>query len=459
MMLAIDLNPIDWITSSVGDLVGGAAGAFFDGVVNWVAGGLTYITQKIGEALADLSTPDLTGSAFDVYGGYFKWLALVSLVGTIIAASAGQLVSKRAEMGDVLRQIPVTVAMLAGWYACSSAWFLVCRKLVGSFMGDTIQSGFVSGLSVDAAVSPFLKLIIILLLMFFFLIFMVELFAVRHLLLMATIIGPLSISLRPWPKLRDVSSKMIRTTAMMAFMPVLGIASMSVALRNISNAGILDWGQIGGALAGCVISVLMPVIVSKLFPVEGASSAGRAILGAAAATAATAAMVATGVGAGAAAGGSAAGGGGMLSSFMSLSSGASPPPTGGSPGSAGGSPSGGSDGAGSPSGGGSDGAGMTGSFGQQSGGASGPPEASNRATAPSGSGASARSASSGPASAAASGSAWSPPVSQPERQPQTAPAPWGSGGGDGDRPRRLSLAQAALAGGAVSSLFDHDGES
>ena len=83
-LMGLSLNPIDWITDAAGEIVDGAAGAFIDVVVGWVEEALTWATQQIALVLTDLSAPDFGSSAFQQLGGTFKWLALVSLVATIM---------------------------------------------------------------------------------------------------------------------------------------------------------------------------------------------------------------------------------------------------------------------------------------------------------------------------------------------------------------------------------------
>ena len=131
------------------------------------------------------------------------------------------------------------------------------------------------------------------------------------------VIGPLSIALRPWPALKDVSARMISNVATLSLTPALTAASMSLALHTVNDSGVLGISQAIGGLAGMVVSILMPAMVSRFLPLGGSGdSGGRALIAAAATTAATvAALGATGSSAVIAAAGH-GGGTSQLASFM-----------------------------------------------------------------------------------------------------------------------------------------------
>ena len=91
---------------------------------------------------------------------------------------------------------------------------------------------------------------------------------------------------------------MIRNLVTLSLVPALGVASLSLSLGRFNEAGALAFGQVMAALAGIVVSVLMPLVVAKFLPLGGqTSSVGRSLIGAGAQLAATGALVATGAGA------------------------------------------------------------------------------------------------------------------------------------------------------------------
>ena len=316
-LFGLSLNPIDWITDAAGEIVDGAAGAFIDVVVGWVEEALTWATQQIALVLTDLSAPDFGSSAFQQLGGTFKWLALVSLVATIMLACAGALLNPKVELSHVVREIPITMVMLAGWYAVVAVWFEGCRALTAAFTGDALRQAFATGISLDAGIASFFRLLICLLMIVFLLVFMIEMFVLQHMLTFAAVIGPLSIALRPWPALKDVSARMIRNVATLSLTPAITAASMSLALNTVNDSGVLGISQAIGGLAGMVVSILMPAMVSRFLPLGGSGdSGGRALIAAAATTAATvAALGATGSSAVMASAGH-GGGTSQLASFM-----------------------------------------------------------------------------------------------------------------------------------------------
>ena len=48
-MLAISLNPIDWVTDAAGAVIGGAAETVLDAVVSWLEDGVRYVATAIAE--------------------------------------------------------------------------------------------------------------------------------------------------------------------------------------------------------------------------------------------------------------------------------------------------------------------------------------------------------------------------------------------------------------------------
>lgn len=337
MLIGFSLNPIDWITDATGGIIDGAADAFIEVVVGWVEEALAWVTQQIAVVLTDLSAPDFGSSAFQQLGGTFKWLALVSVVATIVLACGGALLNPKVELSQVVREIPVTMVMLAGWYTVVAIWFEGCRALTAAFTGDALRQAFATGISLDSGIASFFRMLICLLMIVFLLVFMIEMFVLQHMLTFAAVIGPLAIALRPWPALKDVSARMIRNVATLSLTPALTAASMSLALHTVNGAGVLGISQAVGGLAGMVVSILMPAMVSRFLPLGGTGdSGGRALIAAAATTAATVAAIGASGGSAGVAGGvigsGSAGGGSQLTSFIAGSAPLDPGPSGSAPG-------------------------------------------------------------------------------------------------------------------------------
>lgn len=284
------MNPIDWVTDAAGSAIGGAGDAVLDALVARVEEALAYVSRAVADALAALAAPDFGSAAFAQLGGTFKWLALISVLGTIMLSCGGALLNSKVELAQVVREIPITMLMLAGWYSVTAMWFEACRTLTGLFVGDALAQSLQAGIALDVGIASFLRMFICLFMMLFLIIFLVEMFVLQHLMTFAAVVGPLAISLRPWPALKDVSGRMIRNVVTMSLTPALTAASMSLAVRNVNDAGILGMTQAIGGLAGMAVSVFMPVMVAKFLPLGGSGdSGGRALIGAAAGIAGVAA--------------------------------------------------------------------------------------------------------------------------------------------------------------------------
>ena len=282
------MNPLDWVTDAAGAVIGDAADTVLAAVVAWVDEALVYVAGEVASVLTSMSAPAFGSATFAQLGGTFKWLALVSVVATVMLSCAGALLNRRVEVVDVVREIPVTMVMLAGWYTVAAVWFEACRALTGVFVADALLQSFEAGLSLDVGIASLVRMMISLLMIVFLVVFLVEMFVLQHVLTIATVVGPLAISVRPWPGLRDVSGRMIRNVVAVSLTPALTAASMSLALQNVNEAGVLDIGQAIGGLAGMVVSVLMPVMINRFLPLGGSSDAGgRAVIGAAAGVTAT----------------------------------------------------------------------------------------------------------------------------------------------------------------------------
>ena len=224
--------------------------------------------------------------------------------------------------------------MMAGWSAVCAIWFQVCQALTRWALADTLESAFQSGLQLDSGIGSFLRMFIALVMFIALLVFAVELLFIGFLAPLAVALGPVSIALRPWPDLRVVSRRMVMNVAVLSLTPFLVAASMSMAMRQLTAAGVLDFGLALRGMAGMMVSVLMPAMVKKYLPLDGDGGApGRAMLAAAAAITAAAAGAGAMAGGGAAAGGASGAGGGQMTALSGplTGGGAAGPQAAGSP--------------------------------------------------------------------------------------------------------------------------------
>lgn len=295
-MLGISLNPIDWVTSAGGAIAGAASEAVFDQATQWVEDGLAYVAEQIATFFTDLSESNLGDETFAQIGGVFKWIALATVLLTILLGTSGSLLGAH-KMSSVVQEIPLTLIMLGSWYAVVTLWAEATNALTRFFLTDTLTESFQGSMQLDPGMSSFFRMFLALLLLVFLVIFMVEMLVLSHMLAIAAVVGPLAIALRPWPSLRSVSARMVRNLASLSLTPVLGTASLALAVRTLNEDGQLSFTGALGAVAGLVVSVLMPAMIARFLPLEGSGSLGGR------------GLVAAGVGAGAIAVGAVATGG------------------------------------------------------------------------------------------------------------------------------------------------------
>lgn len=339
-MVGFSLNPVNWITSAAGAVVGTAGGAVIDAIVGWIEGGLHYIANELAVSLAELSEGSFGDKALEL-GGQAKWVALVLVVGSTMLSAAGALLNRDGSIGDTVKEIPITLALLAMWWFAATTVAAAMAQLTAWFLGDALFDALRGGLVVDVGVNSFVRAIVAVLMIVFLLIFYIELLVLNHLVTLGVIVGQVAIGLRPSRGTRGVSGQMVRNLAALACGPPLATLSLSLTVGRASP----DMGTLLPsltALAGLVVSVLAPMLASRFLPLGGeGSNPTRGMLGAAAQIAGS---VAAGAVAGGVAGGKAAGGGQAAYAVSGPSAG----------GAAGGAPPGGPpDGGGSGGGGGS----------------------------------------------------------------------------------------------------------
>src|SRR3954465_1356406 len=297
-MLAMSLNPIDWVTDAAGAVVGGVAGSVLDAIVSWLEDGVRYVATAGGNELTGLGALDLGSQTAQQMGGVMKWVAIAVAVGSIMVSAALAAFSGEGSLHDTIREIPVTLVLMAGWFGLMTMWTEAMTALMSVWTTDSLVAGLQNGIALDTGIASFVRAFVALMLIVFLIIFFVELLVLNHMLLFGVLIGQVAIALRPVRPLRGVSGQMIRNMITLSVVPALGVASLAMSLGRFNEAGALGFGQAMAAVAGIAVSVLMPMVVAKFLPLGGqTSSAGRSLIGAGAQVAGTAALVATGVGA------------------------------------------------------------------------------------------------------------------------------------------------------------------
>ena len=314
--MGISLNPVDWVKDAVGWAADATSSAIFDAITAWVEDGLRSLAQSVASMVLDLGALDATDGGFQAVSAMFRFVAVATVIGTMMVSVGFAVGSRRVELGDVVHEIPRTLVMMAGWSAGCAIWFQVCQALTRWALADTLESAFQSGLQLDSGIGSFLRMFIALVMFIALLVFAVELLFIGFLAPLAVALSPVSIALRPWPDLRVVSRRMVMNVAVLSLTPFLVAASMSMAMRQLTAAGVLDFGLALPGMAGMMVSVLMPAMMKKYLPLDGDGGApGRAMLAAAAAITAAAAGAGVMAGGAAAAGGASGAGGGQMNAL------------------------------------------------------------------------------------------------------------------------------------------------
>ena len=294
-MLAISLNPIDWVTDAAGAVLGDVAGSVLDAIVSWLEDGVRYVATAIANELTGLSSLDLGSQTAQQMGGVIKWVALAVAVGSIMVSAVFAAFSSEGSLHDTIREIPITLILMAGWFGLMTVWTEAVTALMSVWTTDALVEGLAGGVDLDPGIASFVRGFVALMLMIFLIIFFIEMLVLSHMLTFGVLIGQVAIAMRPVRPLRGVSGQMIRNMVTLSLVPTLGVASLALSLGRLNEAGALSFARALGALAGIVVSVLMPLVVSKFLPLGGqASSVGRSLIGAGAQVAAAGAAVATG---------------------------------------------------------------------------------------------------------------------------------------------------------------------
>ncbi len=387
MIFAIDLNPVDDIIDGVGGLIGGAAEAAGEAVLDLVvkftfgliADAVAAITGSIVSAMDSTTAVDLNGGFFPaltpirqtVLGMSMALVLALFLVAIIRSLAAG-------EPGAIIRSALVDVpsAMFLMVMSVTVAWTLIrivdeaslaVTGDVGAAMGE-----FTASLVVVEALTGAGLLGIIFGLLFVVGAIMVwlQLLVRSALIYILIVLAPLGFATRAHPGTRQIARRTIEM-GIALILSKFGVAvAFGVGATAIeSSNGVVegDGVDLTGMMAGVAVMLMaafMPWLIWKVFPMVEAATAAAGVERSPVKAAVSAASlgVAAGIGvsklagggsmASASGGGIGVAGGGIPSSAPAASSGSA---SGGSPGSSGsgGPPSGGRSGPSSPRPGGS----------------------------------------------------------------------------------------------------------
>src|SRR6478672_1538072 len=173
-MLAISLNPIDWVTDAAGTVIGGAASSILDAVVSWLEDGVRYVATVIANELTGLSSLDLGSQTAQQMGGVMKWVALAVAVGSIMVSAVLAACSSDGSLHDTIREIPITLILMAGWFGLMTVWTEAVTALMSVWTTDALVDGLTNWGGLAPGIASFVRGFVSLMLMIFLIIFFIE---------------------------------------------------------------------------------------------------------------------------------------------------------------------------------------------------------------------------------------------------------------------------------------------
>ena len=172
-----------------------------------------------------------------------KWVALAVAVGSIMVSAVMAAFSGEGSLHDTIREIPITLVLMAGWFGLMTLWTEAVTALMSVWTTDALVEGLRGGHRLRSGDRLVRAGFVALMLIVFLIIFFVELLVLNHMLLFGVLIGQVAIAMRPVRPLRGVSGQMIRNMVTLSLVPALGVASLALSLGRLNEAGALWFGQ------------------------------------------------------------------------------------------------------------------------------------------------------------------------------------------------------------------------
>lgn len=300
MILAIDLNPIDDVIDGVGGLIGGAAEAAGESVLNLV---VEFVFGLIADAVAAVTNSIITAmnatTGVDLDGGFFNavtpirqivlGMSMALLLAFFLAAVIRSLAG--GEPGAIIRTalVDVPASILLMVISVTVAWILIrivdAASLgvtgdVGEAMGEFSASLAAVNLLTGAGL---LGIIFGLLFVIGALLVWLQLLVRSALIYILIVLAPLGFATRAHPGTRQIA----RRTIEMGVALILSKFGVAVAF-GVGAAGIESSNGIGASeevdLAGMMTGVavmlmaaFMPWLIWKAFPLVEAATAAAGV--------------------------------------------------------------------------------------------------------------------------------------------------------------------------------------
>ncbi len=369
MILAIDLNPVDGVIGGIDDLIGSAAEAAGEAILELVVAFVFGLVADAAAAVTEAIIAAMTSTtAVDLDGGFFPELTplrqtvMGMSIALVLAFFLASIVRALAagEPGAIIRAalVDVPAAIMTMLLSVTIAWILL-RIVDEASLGVTGDVGAAMGglsaslVAVDLlTTSGLLGLIFGLLFIIGAILVWLQLLVRSALIYVLIVMAPLGFATRAHPGTRQIARRTIEMGVALILSKFAVAVAFGVGATAISSSNGIPEGEgvaLRGMMAGVAVMLMaafMPWVILKAIPfVESATAAAgveRAPMRSAVAAASMAAAAGVGIsklagsGGGGAAGGSAGGGGSQAgpsggSSPSDSIVGAMNPPGGGGP--------------------------------------------------------------------------------------------------------------------------------
>ena len=300
MIFAIDLNPVDDIIDGVGGLIGGAAEAAGEAVLDLVvqfvfgllADAVASVTGAIVEAMDSTTAVDLSGGFFPaltpirqtVLGMSMALVLALFLISIVRSLAAG-------EPGAIIRAALVDVpsAMLLMVMSVTVAWILIrivdeaslaVTGDVGAAMGE-----FTASLVVVEALTGagLLGIIFGLLFVVGAILVWLQLLVRAALIYILIVLAPLGFATRAHPGTRQIARRTIEM-GIALILSKFGVAvAFGVGATAIESSNGVVEGEgvnLAGMMAGVAVMLMaafMPWLIWKVFPIVEAATAAAGV--------------------------------------------------------------------------------------------------------------------------------------------------------------------------------------
>jgi hypothetical protein len=295
-VLAIDINPVDDVIDGVGDLLGGAASAAGEAVLDLV---VQFVFGLIADAVAAITATIIQAmsstTAVDLDGGFFPALTPIrqTVVGMAMALVLALLLLSvlrslaAGEPGAIVRAalVDVPASLLTMVLSVTVAWVLIgvvdqASLAVTGDVGASMGEFTASLVAVEALTGAgLLGIIFGLLFIVGAILVWLQLLVRSALIYILLVMAPLGFATRAHPGTRQISRRTIEmgvALILSKFGVAVAFGVGAAAIDSSNGVGAGDTVDLGGMMTGVALMLMaafMPWVIWKVIPiVEGATA-------------------------------------------------------------------------------------------------------------------------------------------------------------------------------------------